>query len=448
MGHECYATPKCSDSFYCGESFVVANSTCAYACPDGSDDSCPGDMSCFAQTNCENSPPTIAQDDIINVGSSYCGLNYSDAATSCSIPCPSGSSAECASLGFDYSCFANTPCDDSDTYYCGTSWSHAASNCLFPCPTGDNSDCPDNTSCFPYTSCNVTESFMCGSSFDDASFCERPCPSGSSSECPFGESCFTHTTCTATTKTTVDPTVLPAEPNIPGDTTSYFCGNSLEDASASCEYPCPSVSSCNFLLSLSFCQLSTHVGDSEQGLSNECPENLSCFAFTTCADKDSYFCGDNFIDASSNCSLPCESGLSSQCPDDLSCFAFTTCDTDQVVWDSAYCGATFEDASSDCTKPCTSSDNCEVGEACFPFATCYNSDTDFGPESLPESFYCGSTFEEASMTCSQPCPSGTHAECPDSQFCFPNTPCQDRKSYFCGISWNDAATSCLIPCPR
>ena len=167
---------------------------------------------------------------------------------------------------------------------------------------------------------------------------------------------------------------------------------------------------------------------------------MSCFAFTTCADKGSYFCGANYIDASSTCNTPCESGLSSDCPDELTCFAFTTCNKDGV--NSAFCGTSFEDQN--CTKTCSSSDDCPNGEACFPFSNCQVIDTEYPVES----FYCGTTFEEASMTCSHACPSSSHAECPDNQFCFPNTPCQDHGSYYCGLSWTDAATKCLIPCPR
>merc|ERR1711971_2910 len=123
-----------------------------------------------------------------------------------------------------------------------------------------------------------------------------------------------------------------------------------DEASASCEYPCPT------------------------GRSEECPEDLSCFAFTKCADRSSYFCGTNYIDASSVCDVPCESGLSLECPNGLSCFAFTTCNRDDgdasVPGDTAFCGTTFDEASNDCTKPCGSTIDCPFGEACFPFSTC------------------------------------------------------------------------------
>jgi hypothetical protein len=173
LGYECYATDECKDSFFCGESFADANATCAFPCEDGRDDSCPSEMKCFAQTSCadreddETSSP-------VDQGTFYCGRNFTDASTSCALACPTGSSAECAELGIEYSCFASTPCEDTNSYYCGTSWNHASSNCLFPCETSE--DCPDKTSCFPYTACEKNETFMCGTSFDDASNCRRPCP--------------------------------------------------------------------------------------------------------------------------------------------------------------------------------------------------------------------------------------------------------------------------------
>jgi hypothetical protein len=172
LGYDCYATDECKDSFFCGQTFAEANSTCAFPCEDGRDDSCPSRMKCYAKTSCADRPPTPPPE--VNQGTFYCGRNFTDASTSCALACPSGSSADCAELGIEYSCFANTPCEDTSSYYCGTSWNHASSNCLFPCDSSD--DCPDNTSCFPYTACDKNETFMCGTSFEDASTCTRPCP--------------------------------------------------------------------------------------------------------------------------------------------------------------------------------------------------------------------------------------------------------------------------------
>jgi len=268
LGHECYATHECSDSFYCGDSFSMANTTCSNPCPDGRDQTCPKGMKCYAQTSCSNMSPIQSKN--IHEGSSFCGRNFTDASTSCRLQC--SSSAECTSLGFDYSCFANTPCGNKDSYYCGITWSHASSNCLFPCPSGDDSDCPEESFCFPYTSCDKNHTFMCGASFNHASLCEHPCPSGSSSECPFGQSCFTHTACSS------DPG--PDAP-LPILGSSYFCGESFLDAATQCSQPCSS------------------------RLDSECPGSQKCFANTQCHSKDTYFCGTSLEDASATCEHPC-----------------------------------------------------------------------------------------------------------------------------------------------
>jgi len=445
LGHECYATTECSESFYCGQTFADANSTCAQACPDGLDTSCPQNELCFAQTSCADPVDSPAKN-VVDVGSFYCGKNYTDASTSCALACPSGSSSECAELGPEYSCYANTPCDDSDTYFCGTTWNHAASNCLFPCKSGLDSECPDKTFCFPYTTCSNNDSFMCGTSFEDAASCLNPCPSGSSSECPFGQSCFTHTTCLSASEPDDVPNSSASEPNVvptgaPDETDSFFCGSSFEDASASCSIPC------------------------DLGRSDQCPDGQGCFAYTLCdknesiepvpsgdedesiepVPSDSYFCGVSFDDASSSCTQPCPSGLSNECPNGLFCFASTSC-TDKG---SFFCGATWDEAASTCTLPCESglSSDCPNGQKCFGYTPCMREDT----------FYCGASFDEASSTCTDPCPSGLDAECPGSETCHKYTPCADGipefstpppdDSYYCGKSFDDADNTCITPCP-
>jgi hypothetical protein len=65
--------------------------------------------------------------------------------------------------------------------------------------------------------------------------------------------------------------------------------------------------------------------------------------------------------------------------------------------------------------PCESGSNldCPVGQKCYGYTPCSNTD----------SFYCGSSFDEASSTCTDPCPSGLDAECPGNEKCHKYTPC-------------------------
>ena len=155
-------------------------------------------------------------------------------------------------------------------------------------------------------------------------------------------------------------------------------------------------------LTLSFSTLSS-------GSSSECPESQHCFPSTPCDEVDSFYCGTNFDDASTNCNIPCESGHSNLCPDGQGCFAYTLCD--------------------------------ETGKKAVPTPSLAPI-----PSSPAESFYCGASFEDASSKCKSPCPSGRSEDCPGDLLCFASTPCNDRGSFFCGSTWEEAAVTCAIPC--
>ena len=64
------------------------------------------------------------------------------------------------------------------------------------------------------------------------------------------------------------------------------------------------------------------------------------------------------------------------------------------------------------------------------------------------SYYCGTSFDEASSMCTHPCPSGSSLECPNGEFCFADTSCNSEFSseffvdYSSGSCFKDAA-----PCP-
>ena len=180
-----------------------------------------------------------------------------------------------------------------------------------------------------------------------------------------------------------------------------------------------------------------------QGSSADCPTGLSCFAFTTCADKDSFFCGTSFVEADGSCELPCPSSLLSDCPDGLTCFAHTTCAMEPLDEagdhpESNFCGESFDQATQDCSLPCPSGSDrdCPGGMQCFAHTSCTDRD----------SFMCGYSWESASATCNNPCPSGEHADCPAGMSCFAYTPCTNAGSFFCGTSF-DEASACDVPCP-
>lgn len=103
----------------------------------------------------------------------YCGINWPDAARSCSKPCPTGRDNECTSLGSKYSCFYFTGCTES-------MGSNENDN-----PDGDGVN----------ASGNVVNNNFCGEKFTDAMRnCNKPCPNGNECLQPF-ERCYAATGC-------------------------------------------------------------------------------------------------------------------------------------------------------------------------------------------------------------------------------------------------------------
>jgi len=108
-----------------------------------------------------------------------------------------------------------------------------------------------------------------------------------------------------------------------------FCGIGFQDASNSCQYPCPS------------------------GSLDECPRGMLCYFNTPCDIKNlgprpthapthapklptisplssddptlSFFCGNDWSDASNNCAIWCPNADDGMCPYGQSCFGDTTC---------------------------------------------------------------------------------------------------------------------------
>ena len=120
--------------------------------------------------------------------------------------------------------------------------------------------------------------------------------------------------------------------------------------------------------------------------------------------------------------------------------------------ESFYCDTSWLDASDTCSKLCPDGDalSCEGGEACFAWTSCSNT----------ESFYCGVSFEDASSNCALPCPTRSSLDCPDGQGCFAYTTCDGvedsphevdpahvpMNDRFCGESKELASSTCSIAC--
>ena len=272
-------TPYPSNSYYCGSSFDSAANSCALPCPSSQDSECPGDLTCFGNTEC------------MHRESYYCGLSWLDASDTCSKPCPSGDALECDKGD---GCFAWTSCENTESFYCGVSFEDASSNCALACPSRSSLDCPDGQSCFAYTTCEGKDASIhetspahvplndkfCGISKEVASStCSIACQSGQDNECPSGMQCYDGTGCSSR------------------DT--FWCGSDWMNAAEMCTRPCSS------------------------GSSDECGAGESCYAHTGC-QTNLFFCGDTFEEASESCGRPCESRSSDECSGDQFCFAFVT----------------------------------------------------------------------------------------------------------------------------
>ena len=450
-------------SFYCGLSVYEAGQ-CEKPCPNGIVD-CPTGF-CYAVTSCNTMAETTPNPTTANPTPNpttanptpnpttanptpnptplptpyptstdfYCGASLIEASASCEHSCPTGSPSDCPD---NLTCDASTGCsersttdpsptayDPSGAFYCGSSFLEASSQCLVPCPSGVSSDCPPNQACYANTPCGNKDGFYCGTSIVNASAsCEFPCLSGLDSECPSGLSCYETQTC----QTWGDATVIsdPGTPTVEEGT--KYCGYSFEDAATSCTQACPN------------------------GLSNECPEGMSCYSHTPCEDTSSFYCGLSWNNAASSCQTPCPSGTDADCPAGTHCYAYTHCEET----DSFMCGTSFEDAASSCDKPCPtgSSTDCPTGMSCFTHTTCTApvADEAVPPPSPPyipgDSFFCGTSFLEASSQCTHPCPTRLDSECPDGEQCFGDTPCPTRETYYCGANLEEASAMCEYPCP-
>ena len=104
-----------------------------------------------------------------------------------------------------------------------------------------------------------------------------------------------------------------------------------------------------------------------------------------------------------------------------------------------FCGTSFQDASTTCSKACPSGKDNEclgVGETCHGNTQC----------DLRGAFFCGSSWFDASDKCSQPCPDGDASVCGEGEKCFAWTSCSNTDSFYCGYSFDNASRECKIPC--
>lgn len=265
-------------------------------------------------------------------------------------------------------------------------------------------------------------------------------------------------------------------PKDPSD--HYFCGAGFDDASKSCEYPCPS------------------------GSLRECPLGMLCYFNTPCDRKDlpdqpsksptikpgwrppsqspwmagderlSFFCGKTWDDASSKCGIWCPDTDDTVCPYGEVCFRDTLCVADPnppglwspptpAPWDenaaklSFFCGVSWSDAGRKCKTWCPDADDskCPSGEVCFSDTPCKwtrpptsrptpsppPTDKPTGPSASPltqpmqehpsNHMFCGFSYADAKGNCSLETHCGENgiSDCPSQSYCWAGIPCDVRR---------------------
>ncbi|KAL7542991.1 hypothetical protein ACHAXR_012288 [Thalassiosira sp. AJA248-18] len=303
--------------------------------------------------------------------------------------------------------------ESSADKFCGVSLEVAENTCWQPC-SSDSDCCALAQRCFEADSCGSsdltgTNHNFCGISWCDAAYkCGTPCPDIEG--CPDGESCFADIPCDRDT-----PKSPPPLPNPPTSSPYQFCGSSLSAAKDNCWQPCPR-------------------GDSD------CCRGLGCFDTSSddepgekCSNSDysgsnHYFCGKSWCDAAYSCQDACSGGTDDECPNGQYCYADVPClegqspppnvDAPANIF-SKYCGTSEENAAENCWQPCRENDDCCFGQTCFEGVTSCPYPDNIGADH----FFCGGDFCDSSYSCSEPCPTGFDAECPDLQRCIARTPC-------------------------
>ena len=261
---------------------------------------------------------------------------------------------------------------------------------------------------------------------------------------------------------------------------SFYCGESVYDASSNCELPCPGGhSDCptgQFCYAVSACPeelsgvLPVPTKEPTSPSSTQPPSPLSKRPTSepVSPPTDGFYCGTSLIDASSNCEFACPTGSPTQCPDNMKCYASTGCEgpgkpgqspTRSPSYDpsgSFYCGASFQMASEQCLVPCPSglSSDCPPDQACYANTPCEDK----------KGFFCGTNIVNASASCEYACPSGLDSECPVGLSCFgtqtcrnwnvetksptraPTIPDVEEGTKYCGYSYEHAATTCTEAC--
>jgi len=126
-----------------------------------------------------------------------------------------------------------------------------------------------------------------------------------------------------------------------------------------------------------------------------------------------YFCGAGFEEASTSCKHPCQSGSMRDCPTGMLCYFNTPCVNSNINNDPATI-----------TEEAATTVDYEGGLS-IPIGTdvTIRHPTKSPVTNRQLTFFCGSTWADASADCSSWCPSENDEDCPSGQSCFGDTTC-------------------------
>ncbi|KAL7536558.1 hypothetical protein ACHAWF_005498, partial [Thalassiosira exigua] len=290
--------------------------------------------------------------------------------------------------------------------YCGVDLEDAKNTCWQPC-NSDSDCCSLAQRCFETgSSCGSSDLSgpnhnFCGASWCSAAYqCGTPCPDLEG--CPEGESCFADIPCDSNSPVTAPP--LPAPPTA---APYQFCGSSASDADQDCWQPCPG-------------------GDSN------CCLGLKCFDTSlgvgTCASPE--YSGSSHFSAGQAGAMPrihvrqhVLGAPMRSVPVDrtatLMCLVLKLAKL-RLRWSlHPTFSHSAENAAENCWQPCRDNDDCCYNQTCHSGVTACAYPDNIGGDH----YFCGTDYCDASFSCSEPCPTGFDAECPNGQRCVANTPC-------------------------
>eukprot|EP00956_Cyclotella_meneghiniana_P008557 scaffold11587_cov49-Cyclotella_meneghiniana.AAC.3 len=444
------------DNRYCGSNWQTAHDSCNAPCPSALDEDCGPGLYCFGYVDCTPPPdesPVSQEEESTssNEGPAMPPSEFVPTATGShnSQPAPSPIEPPSYAAPNDIpSYIASLPLKPSDpitpapfsipihpanllpnptSNYCGYGWESANKECYYACPSGLDSECPAGRSCHTWLKCNQASEDpalynVCGVSWMDASTkCAKRCFNGDG-DCPAGESCFGNVaecksklpTLTAEdvgqaekyyTQEEIDALLIEAkkeeaEALAMEDPDNWWCGTSWTNMLETCSKRCTQDSDC--------------VANSW--------EKATCFKTPG---------------GPGNCAIPGQPAQQASAPG------------------SKWCGYTWNDMLETCSMKCESNDDCSNGKTCWDApGTCQYIGVPVKEVSDPATLWCGTSFDDAAISCHKPCPSENDDDCPSGMSCFAGSSCVEegvpviRENYRCGTSWDDAAGKCGTECQK